>query len=138
MKIRSLASSLFLLAALIIVPSAATAKSAASAPAKATRAEAVVTVAFLGKSPFGKRPPALSLVDSETQAEVAVVRAREWTPKSATYSASLPTGHAYRLRFAEQAAPHAFAEVAIAADASGKLMFRIPYAPKPVVVAQAQ
>ncbi len=128
---------LLALALLIVVPSVSSAKPAASRES-ASRAEAVLTVAFLGKSPFGKRPPALSLVDADTLAEVAVVRAREWTPKSATYAASLPTGHAYKLRFAVEDAPRAFAEVAIAADATGKLMFRIPYAHKPVAIAQAQ
>ena len=95
----------------------------------APTAEAIVHVAFPAGT-FKPRPPELKVIHSLTGRHMAQVRAKEWTARSAVYSVSLPSGHRYGLRMALPGEMGSFAQVALAEDASGKLVFKVPYAPR--------
>jgi hypothetical protein len=49
---------------------------------------------------------------------------------SATYAATLVTGKVYSLRWAAPGADAAFAELPVARDVEGTLVFRVPYVPR--------
>ena len=104
---------------------------AAPAVAATNLAEAIVQVTFPRGSPFKKpRPPELRVMDAKSGRFVVSVRAKEWTAKSATYAVSLPVGQSYSLRWSQPGHLGSFAEVALAEDASGRVVYRIPYIPQ--------
>ena len=92
-------------------------------------AEAVFKVGFPRGNPFAKLP-ALEVVELESQKVVATVRAKEWTPKQAVYEAALAPGKTYELRWAQPGEAAVFAALPIDAEATGSVIFRIPYVPR--------
>lgn len=123
--------------AVVAVAALALAALPALALPKAPKAEAVLKVGFPRGNPFAPgRLPDLEIVDAKSQRLVASVRPKEWTPKSATYSAPLSTGKTYVLRWNSPGAELPFAEVPVSSQVAGTVVYRIPYVPR-VRLAQA-